>query len=71
MGKKELLYTIVSLSATVITLSVFQWITNKKECPKCSKKCSTTGVAGTKYKQHYCSNCQSTFWTDIYNEYEK
>lgn len=46
-------------------------LTESKKCPDCSKKCRTTGVAGSEYKQWYCKHCMKTFWTTlILEDYE-
>lgn len=43
-------------------------LTERKKCPDCGKRCKTTGVAGSEYKQWYCSVCMRTFWTTLFLE---
>ncbi len=47
------------------------FLTEVKKCPNCKKKCRTTGVGGSDYKQWHCKTCGKNFWTTVFlQDYE-
>lgn len=65
---------IIVFLATLGIGIIYLNLSERKKCPYCGTRSPTTGVSGSKFKQHYCKKCSKTFWTKLWShkyEHEK